>query len=153
RLYLFVNVWHYFLVPITTLAYSMQPVAPMANHTRFWRGRRTGLMPKEAIMRLPSDVAAIVEALQWGTQEALGANLLALYLRGSLVTGDFDLESSDIDFFAVTERRLSEQEFAALETMHAGFARSGNRYGDHLEGPLHGTRRRAALPAGRAPPN
>ena len=86
-------------------------------------------------MRLPSDVEEIVEALQNGAHEALGANLIALYLRGSLVTGDFDPDASDIDFFAVTERRLSEREFAALEAMHDGFATSPNRYVDQLEGP------------------
>jgi predicted nucleotidyltransferase len=92
-------------------------------------------MQEEAIMRLPPDVAAMLDALQIGVREALGANLLALYLRGSLVSGEFDPEASDIDFFAVTERRLTEREFAALETTHADFARSGNRYGDRLEGP------------------
>jgi hypothetical protein len=86
-------------------------------------------------MRLPHDVAALLGALLAGAREALGANLLALYLRGSLVTGDFDLKTSDIDFFAVTERRLSQHEFDALSTMHATFARLPNRYADELEGP------------------
>ncbi len=86
-------------------------------------------------MRLLSDVAAMLTELQTGAREALGANLLALYLRGSLVTGDFDAETSDVDFFAVTERRLNAQEFAALEAMHTRFAALPNRYGDQLEGP------------------
>src|SRR5690242_11333618 len=86
-------------------------------------------------MRLPCDVAAMLDALRAGAREALGANLLALYLRGSLVTDDFDPKTSDIDFFAVTERRLSESEFAALSTRHVAFARLPNRYGDQLEGP------------------
>jgi predicted nucleotidyltransferase len=90
---------------------------------------------KEAIVQPPSDVVDMLNTLQAGAQEALGANLVALYLRGSLVTGDFDPEASDIDFFAVMERRLNEQEFSALATMHADFARLPNRYGDQLEGP------------------
>jgi hypothetical protein len=73
--------------------------------------------------------------LQTGAREALGANVIALYLHGSLVSGDFDAEASEIDFFAVTERRLSDREFAALEAMHASFAALPNRYGDQLEGP------------------
>jgi len=85
-------------------------------------------------MRFPAEVAAMLDALLAGAQEALGANLIALYLRGSLVTGDFDPEASDIDFFAVTERRLCESEFAALEAMHTSFAGLPNRYGDQLEG-------------------
>lgn len=86
-------------------------------------------------MRVPSDVAEMLDALLAGAQEALGANLLALYLRGSLVTDDFDPEASDIDFFAVTERRLTAREFAALEALHVDFAAAPNRYGDQLEGP------------------
>ena len=93
------------------------------------------LEEKGAIAQPPSDVVDMLDALQAGAQEALGANLIALYLRGSLVTGDFDPEASDIDFFSVTERCLNEQEFSALATMHADFARLPNRYGDQLEGP------------------
>jgi predicted nucleotidyltransferase len=92
-------------------------------------------MQEEAIMRLPPDVAVIVELLRSGAREALGANLLALYLRGSLVTGDFDPEASDVDFFVVTVRRLMQSEFARLAAMHEGFARLGKRFGDQLEGP------------------
>jgi len=90
---------------------------------------------KEAIVQPPSDVVDMLNILQAGAQEALGANLVALYLRGSLVTGAFDPEASDIDFFAVMERRLNEQEFSTLEAVHTGFARLPNRYGDQLEGP------------------
>jgi hypothetical protein len=90
---------------------------------------------KEAIAQAPADVVDMLNILRAGAQGALGDNLIALYLRGSLVTGDFDPEASDIDFFAVTERRLDEQEFAALEAMHASFAQLPNRYGDQLEGP------------------
>jgi predicted nucleotidyltransferase len=89
-------------------------------------------------MQSPPDVIEMLDALLMGAQEALGVNLLALYLRGSLVTGDFDPETSDIDFFAVTERRLNEQEFATLEAIHAAFAALPIRYGDQLEGPYMG---------------
>jgi hypothetical protein len=86
-------------------------------------------------MHFPADVAAMLDALQAGAQETLGANLIVLYLRGSLVTGDFDPGISDIDFFAVTEQRVSEREFAALAAMHTGFASLPNQYADQLEGP------------------
>jgi Domain of unknown function (DUF4111)/Nucleotidyltransferase domain len=86
-------------------------------------------------MHLPPDVAAMIDALQAGARAALGENLIALYLRGSLVTGDFDPGISDIDFFAVTEQRVSEREFAALAAMHTGFASLPIQYADQLEGP------------------
>jgi len=49
----------------------------------------------------------------------LGARLIGLYLYGSLVTGDFDEDASDIDLLAVTATDITEDEFAALDTLHA----------------------------------
>ena len=40
---------------------------------------------------------------------APAANLVGLYLRGSLATGDFRPESSDIDLLAVTESLVSDE--------------------------------------------
>jgi len=51
-------------------------------------------------------------------QAALGPKLAGVYLYGSLVTGDFDAEISDIDLLAVIESELDSQEFSVLETMH-----------------------------------
>jgi hypothetical protein len=77
----------------------------------------------------------MLQALVSGIQAALGDNLAGVYLRGSLVTGDFDPESSDLDFFAVTERPVSEAEFDRLADLHTRLSALPNRYGDHLEGP------------------
>ena len=41
------------------------------------------LEEKGAIAQPPSDVVDMLDALQAGAQEALGANLIALYLRGT----------------------------------------------------------------------
>lgn len=86
-------------------------------------------------MNLPQDVNAILDALLSGIQEILGNNLVGVYLRGSLATGDFDPATSDIDFFAVTERFVSEQEFAALRLLHTRLSQLQNKYGHELEGP------------------
>lgn len=84
---------------------------------------------------LPHDVGDILGALLAGMPEALGDNLVGVYLRGSLAPGDFDPATSDVDFFAVTARPVSEAEFAALAALHAGLARLPNPFGDQLEGP------------------
>src|SRR5262249_38325398 len=60
---------------------------------------------------------------------------VGVYLRGSLALGDFDPATSDVDFFTVTARPVSDAEFAALAAMHAGLAQLPNPFGDQLEGP------------------
>ena len=51
-------------------------------------------------------------------QSILGEKLVGLYLYGSLVTGDFDPASSDVDLLAATAGDIDEQEFKALQKMH-----------------------------------
>lgn len=84
---------------------------------------------------LPQEAILILNLLLSGIQEALGNNLVGVYLRGSLVMGDFDPETSDIDFFTVTEHAVSDMEFAALTALHVRLDALPNRYGDELEGP------------------
>jgi predicted nucleotidyltransferase len=83
---------------------------------------------------LPREVAEILGILVLGIQEAVGSNVEGVYLRGSLATGDFDQVTSDVDFFVVTERPVSEAEFDRLTRLHKRLAEHPNRYGDQLEG-------------------
>lgn len=87
------------------------------------------------VVTLPREALEVLDLLLAGTEEALGSHLVGVYLRGSLVMGDFDPDTSDIDFFTVTERPVSESEFAALVALHERLGRLANRYGDQLEGP------------------
>lgn len=86
-------------------------------------------------MDLPREVLDILDDLLSGIQGALPGNLVGVYLRGSLATGDFDPMMSDIDFFAITERPVSEEEFAALKLLHTRLSDLPNKYGHELEGP------------------
>jgi hypothetical protein len=54
-------------------------------------------------------------------QAVLGQKLVGVYLYGSLVWGDFDRESSDIDLVVAVSADLDEQEFDALDQMQRGF--------------------------------
>jgi predicted nucleotidyltransferase len=80
-----------------------------------------------------AEVHEILDALIPGVQSALSDNLVGVYLRGSLATGDF-IDTSDIDFLVATERPVSETEVEALIALHARLAALPNRYADRLEG-------------------
>jgi hypothetical protein len=82
---------------------------------------------------LPPSVAPLISALVDGAREALGENLLGVYLRGSLAIGDFDPETSDVDALIVTHNRVSDAEFEALRQMHERLRGLPNRYAAGLE--------------------
>jgi hypothetical protein len=83
---------------------------------------------------IPDEVPLLLGALLAGIQTVLNDNLLGMYLRGSLATGDFDSLTSDIDYLAVTQQHVGDQEFARLATMHTKLAQLPNRYAQHVEG-------------------
>jgi hypothetical protein len=80
------------------------------------------------------DVNAVLRLLLEGVRVILGADLVGLYLYGSLSSGDFDPVSSDIDFLVVTARELSGGTLAALHAMHMRIAASGLPWATKLEG-------------------
>ena len=84
---------------------------------------------------LPQEAILILNMLSGGIQEALENNLVGVYLRGSLVMGEFDPATSDLDFLTVTKHPVSDVEFAALNALHSRLGQLANRYGDQLEGP------------------
>lgn len=63
----------------------------------------------------------------------LPANLAGLYLRGSLATGDFRPESSDIDLLAVTYQPVNDEQFGRLVDLHATIAESGHPFARRIE--------------------
>ncbi len=85
-------------------------------------------------MTLPADVEEITRLAVAGMREALGENLVGVYLYGSLALGDFDPATSDIDFWAVTERPLSDAESAALAALHEQLSRLSNPFANQFEG-------------------
>src|SRR4051794_6909066 len=83
---------------------------------------------------LPSEAREVLASLLQGIRQALGDNLVGVYLRGSLVTGDFEPAASDIDLFAITERPVSPSEFEALAALHARLSALPTKWGHELEG-------------------
>jgi hypothetical protein len=56
-----------------------------------------------------------------------------MYLYGSLVLGDFDPHSSDIDCIVVTDSQLSESAVTALDRIHTNFSASGSPWSARIE--------------------
>lgn len=66
-------------------------------------------------------------------QTILGARLTGLYLYGSLVTGDFDDDVSDIDLLAAVASDITPSEFDALNHMQAALIEMYPHWVDRLE--------------------
>lgn len=81
-----------------------------------------------------ADVNAVLQLLWEQQRQVLGDRLVGLYLGGSLALGDFDPESSDIDFLAVTAAPLPEPLLPRLQAMHERIHASGLHWASHLEG-------------------
>lgn len=65
-----------------------------------------------------TEINEVLNLLSVNLQKILGKKLIALYLTGSLSSGDFDYGSSDIDFLAVLTKELTVKELEAIKKMH-----------------------------------
>ncbi len=80
-----------------------------------------------------ADINRLLESLLSYIRNTFQERIVGLYLYGSLTTGDFDPESSDIDLLAVTSSDMSKTEFEALRAMHRDFARDNPGWEDRVE--------------------
>ncbi|HEY0733881.1 MAG TPA: aminoglycoside adenylyltransferase domain-containing protein [Herpetosiphonaceae bacterium] len=80
-----------------------------------------------------TDIDEILHTLRRQIQQALGEQLVGLYLYGSLVTGDFDHTISDIDLLAVTGDQIDGQTFDRLDRMHVEFVAGHPVWNDRIE--------------------
>lgn len=80
------------------------------------------------------DVNLVLQRLLTEAQSILGKQFIGLYLYGSLSSGDFNPQSSDVDFVIVTHSILPAATVSALETMHQQLAASGLKWAAKLEG-------------------
>lgn len=80
------------------------------------------------------EINPLLDELLSRAQAVLGSNFVGLYLYGSLASGDFDPERSDIDFVIVTRNAVSNEQISTLEAMHIGLANSGLKWAKKLEG-------------------
>ncbi|MBX3059480.1 MAG: DUF4111 domain-containing protein [Anaerolineae bacterium] len=81
-----------------------------------------------------TDVNEIVAVLFTAVPTILGDNFVGLYLDGSLASGDFDYETSDIDFIVATAVPVSPSQFAELVELHGRIGQSNSKWAVELEG-------------------
>jgi predicted nucleotidyltransferase len=80
------------------------------------------------------DVNQVLELLAEGLKELLGGQIVGLYLTGSLTYGDFDKVSSDIDFLAVLDKPLTDQQLKAVKQLHQQIGKAVPFWAKRLEG-------------------
>jgi hypothetical protein len=80
------------------------------------------------------DVNASLSLFLQGVQAILGDLMVGMYLHGSLATGDFNPQSSDIDFVVVVAQPVCDDLLSALAVFHARLAASGLKWATRLEG-------------------
>jgi predicted nucleotidyltransferase len=81
-----------------------------------------------------TEIAALLERLADEILRNSNGSLVGLYVYGSLVTGDFDKDRSDIDLLAVVDReQVDGATFARLDRMHARFVEEYPAWEDRIE--------------------
>ncbi|MBN1584612.1 MAG: DUF4111 domain-containing protein [Anaerolineae bacterium] len=81
---------------------------------------------------LSQQITDILDALVAEIEHTLQDNLVGIYLRGSLATGDV-LETSDVDILVATERPINDHEFTELKALHSRIASLPNAYANRIE--------------------
>ncbi|HEX2738854.1 MAG TPA: aminoglycoside adenylyltransferase domain-containing protein [Rubrobacter sp.] len=79
------------------------------------------------------EIRALVGRLTDEIRRSLNGSLVGLYVYGSLVTGDFEKESSDIDLLAVVSSDIEGETFERLDRMHARFVEDHPAWEDRIE--------------------
>jgi hypothetical protein len=79
-------------------------------------------------------VNTLLHRLLTAVRAVLGPEFIGMYLYGSLATGDFNEQSSDVDFIVVTAHELPDELVAALGVVHQRIADSGLALATRLEG-------------------
>ena len=79
------------------------------------------------------EINHLLDELVAQIHQALDHKLVGVYLYGSLVWGDFDHGSSDIDLVVVTSSDIDQQEFSNLDTMQLGFVGKHSYWDGRIE--------------------
>lgn len=82
---------------------------------------------------LSPPIASILENLLNRLHALLASNLVSLYLRGSLATGGFEADHSDVDLLVILKQEVDEDQFQHLKDLHHQIATLKNVYAKRLE--------------------
>ena len=95
---------------------------------------------------LPNGVDEAIIRLADTTQSVLGDNLASMYLAGSLVCGDFDPDSSDIDFTTIIHEPIGAEQATELQDSYRRLRTDGGWWDSRTEGVFLPAGYCAALP-------
>jgi len=85
-------------------------------------------------MEDPSETPTeILEALTSDIREAIGGELVGLYVYGSYVSGDFDPDASDLDLVAVLSTEIGDAHVARFGSVHDDFVRRHPAWRNRLD--------------------
>jgi predicted nucleotidyltransferase len=79
------------------------------------------------------DVDELLDDLLRRVRQALGEQLVGLYLYGSLVTGDFTPGVSDVDLLAAVRKGIDDGTLARLQDMHLDLVADHPAWDDRIE--------------------
>src|SRR5947209_7888797 len=79
------------------------------------------------------EVDQLISELHTSIKIALGERLRGFYLFGSLVGGDFNSKTSDIDLLAIVESDVTDDELHDLKAMHEDFVHKHPAWRDRIE--------------------
>jgi hypothetical protein len=80
------------------------------------------------------EINEVLEKLLLGSQEVLKDNLVGVYIFGSLASGDFNEEISDIDFVVVTNRDIPQDIQIQLGKINGQILAMNSKWSKRLEG-------------------
>jgi len=93
---------------------------------------------------------AVLGQLLAGSRRTLADDFFGMYLFGSLASGGFDAETSDIDFVVVTRNAVTDETEAALGRLNREVQTTGAPWAGKLEGSFLPLAAFADPPAGEA---
>ncbi|NOV04592.1 aminoglycoside adenylyltransferase domain-containing protein [Paenibacillus planticolens] len=76
----------------------------------------------------------MLDQLLIGVKDVLARDVVGVYVHGSLALGDFNPETSDVDFLVVTRQELLAERLPALDRLHAELRNQGFKWAVNMEG-------------------
>ena len=94
---------------------------------------RARKQPKGPWMNYTEDVNEVLHSLAKGIADIFGANLVGIYLMGSLTYGDFNPESSDIDLVVILREPASKEQLELIKKLHTQTEATHKKWARRIE--------------------
>lgn len=91
------------------------------------------MMDKQTKLTIYEDVNSAINYFFQDIKSILKDHFIGMYITGSLALGDFNSDSSDIDFIVITDTSISNNLFEKLKDMHSEFAASNSPWANKID--------------------